>query len=940
MFRKIPNPYHPYDVKAGRSYYNKSVIHEIRREFESTPPRKIIFIHGGEGSGKSSTFDRIRNDPEIMDNRYIPIYIHSRKIVSENSSDLMSNLYEYLKTTIDSSGIQLFEDFQALPKNKNTLKECCNLFFALEQGIKRKHLLILLIFDDFDKFFELEEYRKNVAQILQFINVLSKEDRIRIILSGRSDFHGMTSSLKENVLTIRMKNLDTGEFNKTITEPVKDWVTYDPRALDEIRKVTGGNLYCQQLLCYYIIFYLNTEEKYKCEVEDIAPASELAINDEREDFNYFWEQLNKEDKLVCSAIMDESIVKTRGVYYFFVQDSLLSKVFEQETLTKILSRLYKKDFISKVDGRRFEDFPFKIPLYGNWIRKEHPFIKTVITYFDDIAGEKDFPSLGSIVEGMPREMFPNNRKDTVEFIQRWFRIKTILKEHGQVNREAFEVPLQLICKILDLTIKGKGDGASNFDYFLIDFGRLNIGSIDEAFFLIQDRLEPQKDDIRHLRDTIMAHASSTKPCLFFCLKRNEKIDELVQNTFLNIILIENEDLKKILFSSRPLQTLKDILLQRISSSQVSPYQTDGPAVTTFYGRQKELKKILGLTNRSFAIAGARKIGKSSLLARINKELEEMGAYSIFMDLESPANPDHRSFLQRMELELNRLFPDSDIRFSDDINAFTHTIKQLKPGREQFIFLLDEIDELLLYDQKHEYRLIRSFRSLFNERYCRFILSGFETLQNLKRSLDSPLYNFCEEIPLGPLEKQNALDLITDPMGNIGIIYENSTDRELILKYTSNHPNLIQFFCKHLIDKLDEHHHPARKRIISRSDIKDLYDYKYENYVIDDFYMFYTDLDDLEKLLVLLLIGLHPREKTISIRVINQELRSNGIDLEESRIHKTIQKLVLRFILIDRGKGKYSFALPHFPKILKERVEPELKINILNRIKEGNHGKSV
>jgi len=937
-FSRIPNPYNPYDIKAGRSYYNKGVTSEIKRLFEAQPPQKIVFIQGTEGSGKSSTFDRIQTDPEIMGTYYIPIYVNVNKIISVKNDTILHYLYEHIKKSIEKSGIQLFDDPTKSAVGNVTLKDFYFLFSRLERKLKHNKPLVMLIVDDFDRLFELQDIRDQVKEaILFFKEVTQKKEYIRIILSGRSELGenlkltGLEIDLN-NIFMLKMKNLDTAEFNSAIIEPVKEWISYTPEALDEIRRLTGWNLYCQQLLCYYIVFHLNGEKKSRCGINDVRYAAELTINDAREDFNYFWEKLPVHDKLVCSAIMDENEVKKRGLYYFIEPSSLLNKVFEPEVLNGLLSRLHGYDFIIKVNGRRFDDFPFRIPLYGNWIKKEHPFIKTVIENFSTIANEKEFIELGKIIHELPLDFFPPDRKPIAQFIREWFELKNVLKEAGKISHKEIELPLQIFCKILDLPIKE--EHSSHVEFFPIDFRRLNIGSIEEAFFLIQDRNDPEKEDIRHLRDLIMSHVNSTRPCVFFCLRKNEMIEELARKTFLNIIMIENNDLKTILFSSRPLQVFKEILLRRISSSQISPYQTDGPAIATFYGRGSELRKILGSTQRSFAVVGARKIGKSSLLARIKKELEDIGSYSIFIDIESPVNPDHKSFLHRMEVELGRLFNVS-YHFEDDIDKFCHTVKTLPTQKRKLILIFDEMDELLEYDREKGFQLIRSFRSLFHEGYCQFIFSGFEVLQNVRRGIDSPFYNFCEEIQLGPLEIKFALDLITEPMANIGIGYENPEDRELIMQYTAQHPNLIQFFCKHLIEKLDEHSDSNRdghrRRMISKEDIRDLYNFKYDNYVIEDFYMFYTDLDDLEKLTVVLLVEVYPTEEFFSIRTVNSKLMGYGIQLNESRIHKTIQKLVLRFILLDKGKGRYVFALSHFPEMLRDRIEPELRESLVQRI---------
>lgn len=938
QFKKIPNPY-TYNLRSGRSYYNKTVTETVKQEFEASPPRKIIFIQGSEGSGKSSTLEHIRNEPEILGEQYVPIYIHSAKVLPVKNEDILLNLYQQIKKTIDRIGIQVFNDTEQAITARVNIEDLHRLMAALETRIKPR--VALLIFDDFDELFTSPQFEDQINRTMGFFRGFAdRSEHLRIILSGRIDLEELVKertvdSCLGNVMTIKMKIFDEKDFTESVTKPVEDRVTYAPTALEAIRGSTGGNLYCQQLLCYYIVLHLNTEKKNLCSARDVAEAEELCIADEREDFKYFWEKLSMDDKLVCSAIMDENVVKQRGDYYFVEQSSLLSKVFEPETLNKILQRLVSYDFLTPVDGRRFDDFPFKIPLYGYWIREVHPFIKTVVDHFDTIAQQRDFKALGSIVMDIPDELFPHDRQQTVHFIREWFQLKNKLKDAGRMNWDEGADSLKTFCKVLGLAIKPNDQ--PGMDYLTVDFIKLNIGSIEESIFILQDRQEPEKSDIQHLRDTILTHVNSTRPCLFFSLKMTERIDELLQKRFLNIIPIRSNDLKDIVFSSRPLQTLKDILLQRISSSQISPYQTDGPAITTFYGRQRELKKILGTLNRSFSIVGARKIGKSSLLARIKNELEDMGALSIFMDLESPSNPDHKSFLQRMELEMGRLF-DTTLDFENDIDSFRRSVKTLPANNKKIIMILDEIDALLLYDKKRDYPLIKVFRSLFQEGYCQFVLSGFEVLQNVKRDIDSPFYNFCEEIRLGPLNPKHARDLIAEPMANIGIGYQSDREKELIMEYTARHPNLIQFFCKHLIEKLEENAEDISSRVISRTDIEDLYNFEYDNYILDDFYMFYMDLDDLEKLIVLLLLEVHPMEPVFSINQVNRKLRDCGVELTEGRIHKAILKLALRFMLEDKGKGNYAFALPHFPEILANRVAgEELKNGLIKRIKERKNG---
>jgi hypothetical protein len=299
-----------------------------------------------------------------------------------------------------------------------------------------------------------------------------------------------------------------------------------------------------------------------------------------------------------------------------------------------------------------------------------------------------------------------------------------------------------------------------------------------------------------------------------------------------------------------------------------------------------------------------------------------------MDLEFPKNQNYTTFLTRVEQEFKKLF-NRDFHFKDRLDNFVREIKELDIGDKRLVLILDEIDELLKFDHNNDYELLRAFRMLFHERCTQIILSGFEVLYNSIRDMKSPLYNFGGELKLGPLGEKYALDLITEPMGNIGISYDNPDDRRLILKYTSCHPNLLQFFCKQLIEKISERE--TEKRTIFKDDIEELFNVEYDKYIVNDFYMFFEDLDDLEKLIVLLLAESESDENDYSFLLIKEKLRGTWIDLLESKINKTIQKLVLRFILIDKGQGRYSFALPHFPAMLKKRINSDFKESLIKRL---------
>jgi hypothetical protein len=498
---------------------------------------------------------------------------------------------------------------------------------------------------------------------------------------------------------------------------------------------------------------------------------------------------------------------------------------------------------------------------------------------------------------------------------------------------------QGLSTLLSLDIK---EPASKGNYFIMDIRNLNIGILDEAFCFIQDRPEITEKDIAGIENiaTSVAQDTKTQLSLYFYFRESIMVEDLEKKTYLNLIAIDTNDLKRIIFSNRPRETTRKIILSNLSLQKVSPYQTAGPATTTFYGRAKIIDHITRAANTSYSIIGARKIGKSSLLLRIC-DSPPPNTYYIFINMDQVFRgvSDYKPFLRNLQQKIAEIFnlKVNLVRFTTgrSLSRLHDVIRKLSRDNRKIIFVFDEVDILVKFDRMHEYRLLHTFRTMSQNNYCQFIFAGFKELYHRKREIENPLYNFCKEIILAPLDRKAALNLITRPMDSIGVQYRNKEDRELILEYTACHPNLLQFFCEELIDKIEEHGKVEERRTISRKDIEKLLDSKYENYIMDEIYMFFSDLPDINRLILVLLVEEYteqPGQITFSLAKIRDKLIQQGLEVSINKVHRNLRNLVMRFILVDKGNENYSFALPVFPGILKKRIDNDFKNSLIDELK--------
>jgi hypothetical protein len=947
MSREIDNPYRIFDFAAGDWVFQEDIINRIKEIFEIRAENKVVVIRGKAGAGKTITLRSIEKHPEKLGKNYIPIYLDSRNLVGLDYEELLHSLYNVIVEKLNEKGYAVKKPAYTRKQEVtgNTLKAS---LLSVDSVLKPDDIL-LLILDELDYLLESLE-PTIIAAFTQYFRKLEKTwNNYALILAGDKRLSNLIGGEAFNRFLEKADKINIEEYHeektikRLITGPVKHRLTYDEKAIERIIYYSGKNLFFQQLICRFIVEYLHEKKKDRCSWEDVEQVIPGILEEtkKKEEFIYTWDRkLSREGRLIASALADERVTEKKDSYYYLKENNLLDAVFGKG-LDREINKLQECGYVNKSRGRRFSQCPFKIPLYGEWIKNEHPFIRTVIEHIEIIAHKIELNSLIEEIEKTPADkLIPFNKKEILAIAKKWKALSARGKEKRTADNKN-QVKDFLIHFAQRLNLNIKEETQPNPTHAVLDLKNLNFGTLEEALCLVQDRPELIQEDINNIGNIAAVHAEEEvqgKLTLFFYFQRSDKVEELARKEFLNLVAIDENDLKKIMLSDRPLEVFKKVILSRLSLSLVSPYKTEGPAKSTFYGRANLIRRLTGTTDRSFAIVGARKIGKSSLLYKL-KEKPPQNTIYIFMDLELEFShvKNYNAFLRGLQAEIKEvpgikvdfgIFP-----FGRALSRLPKIIKELAKDGKRVVFILDEVDYLIKFDKKHGYKLTHIFRTLSQKPHCQFIFAGFKVLYHGKREIEEPLYNFCEEIILEPLDQKSALDLITIPMRNIGIQYKNPGDRELILEYTARHPTLLQFFCKNLVERVEKHEKVEDRRTIFKEDIEALFASKYERYVIDDVYMFSSELTPLNRLVLVLMVEEHPLKKSFTTDETRDRLIRAGIKISRNEVHKSLKILEMRFILKDEGRDKYRFALPIFPEILKKRIDRNFKERTIKEIME-------
>ncbi len=248
----------------------------------------------------------------------------------------------------------------------------------------------------------------------------------------------------------------------------------------------------------------------------------------------------------------------------------------------------------------------------------------------------------------------------------------------------------------------------------------------------------------------------------------------------------------------------------------SPFTTRGPVYDKqFYGREDEIKTLThNSANRSYAVVGNRRIGKTSLLlcaaAIMAKDGKVMPLPINCMDVRGTDD-----FYDRFADETKGRFVDRSPR------GFADAMRKLRSSGRTPVLLIDEVDRLLDKDLNSGAPLVSTWRALATDGICQFVFFGSARLAQLLNNAASDMSNFPEPLHLGYFPKDIAGRVLIDPLERLAVyIADKKSVIDLLYELTSGHPSLVQLIGKLLIEsrtvKQDRYVDCAGLSLIGRS----------------------------------------------------------------------------------------------------------------------------
>lgn len=472
---------------------------------------------------------------------------------------------------------------------------------------------------------------------------------------------------------------------------------------------------------------------------------------------------------------------------------------------------------------------------------------------------------------------------------------------------------------------------------------------DAIFVIFVDK--PNKNDRDALIDLIK-QADKPKIVLIITSIHKTELKNFFNNESFNTAIFDQMDIKDTFIAEKPHQAFLDRLIPQINIIALSPFQTKGPVTDMFYGRNRERQTIIAALEhpaiKNYAVIGPRRVGKTSLLKKIQEEIaDKKGIHSLFIDAMPYAKIEE--WYQAILTKLN---------ITQKCNNNREFITQIGSYCQQhqctLILFIDEIDRLL-NAQDGQDTLPSVLRALVNEARVKVVVAGYDTLYFQMRSDKSALFNLLEACELSALDESSARALIEEPLREVYSIEPEAISD--IFEKTGLYPNFIQFCCSQLIEENGIHN-----RQISLEAVKKVTDSsKFFEHVTG---IFLDNLDEKSKLILYLMIcdfdvqmgefifdrQTHNRllrgqfagnvlkknriQDTFTPYDIHGLLEKYSLSLSASELDVVIKRMVLACVIKRKDKQIYTFVLPNLAYLLRKHIELEVTTtNLLEKLEQ-------
>ncbi len=366
---EIKNPYIPgVPLKTREMFYGRDeLLKNIEKTLKMTDRTHILILHGQRRTGKTSILYQLKIR---LSDEFIPVYFDFQGLPD-------SEIFFYWMAREIHRELSRRNITVPIPDENRFLKSPAFYFrdFFLEE-VKQKlgHRKLVLMMDEFEAMDEKIRAGKYDRDILTSLrNIMQHYDKMDFIFSGTHQLEEMSSeywSILFNIgLYYKISFLERLEAVELICHPIKDFMEYDPLAIEKILEMTSGHPFFVQLICYQLIVHQMKKKRNYTTIEDVNDVLNTVVVTGTPHFEYIWKGMTRLEKIVLLTLANvlslqnvstiPDIIRYLKQYFF--------EITEQRT-REILEKFLKEEIIEQ---KTVDYYRFKVELIKLWCEKNN-----------------------------------------------------------------------------------------------------------------------------------------------------------------------------------------------------------------------------------------------------------------------------------------------------------------------------------------------------------------------------------------------------------------------------------------------------------------------------------------------------------------------------------------------------------------------------------------
>jgi hypothetical protein len=388
-FKPIPNPYivgNP--IKSREMFFGRQDDFEyIKRKLESGVKSYIIVFSGERRSGKTSILFQVLNGELGED--FLPIMIDMQTMAGlQSENEFFEKLAKETFRALENISLNI-DQYNFFQEEVSPYKVFSKLLDDIHAQFPEKNILFLI--DEYELIeSKISEGSLNKNFVPFLAGILESERRISFLFTGSKKLDERKSPywnlLFAKSLYRNVSFLSKNDTIRLVTDPVKEYITYDKNVIESIYRLTAGQPFYTQVCCQNIVDHLNEKQKNSVTPEDLDKITDEILENPLPQMIYFWNSLSSEKKMILSFLAE---VLENSASYVHAQDiHKFSRKKEfginltLKTIGTTLETLYHQQLLKKVDDK----YSFYMDLLRRWIKQDHSFWQVIKEISSDLSG--------------------------------------------------------------------------------------------------------------------------------------------------------------------------------------------------------------------------------------------------------------------------------------------------------------------------------------------------------------------------------------------------------------------------------------------------------------------------------------------------------------------------------------------------------------------------